>query len=126
MLQKRCFMVVVIGNPTTLEKLHTFPGGRKGVQNFTGHTDHVLCLAISSDGEYLASGGRDKLINVWSVKENSHVCVFRQHRDAIAVSIVYHFWMGLILTRSFRDWFSAKIRISYTLLHGIGQSNYGM
>ncbi|ORX93890.1 WD40 repeat-like protein [Basidiobolus meristosporus CBS 931.73] len=50
----------------TGKKAHTFPGGRKGVKGFTGHTDHVLCLAVSSDGQYLASGGKDKLINIWS------------------------------------------------------------
>ncbi|KAI9267378.1 WD40-repeat-containing domain protein [Sporodiniella umbellata] len=48
------------------KKLHTFIGGRKGVKNYNGHTDHILCLAISHDGKYLASGGRDKIINIWS------------------------------------------------------------
>ncbi|KAG5455922.1 MAG: WD40-repeat-containing domain protein [Olpidium bornovanus] len=67
----------------TGKKLHTFPGGRKGVKHFVGHTDHVLALAVSPDGRYLASGGRDRLINVWSVGDNRHVHTFRHHKDAV-------------------------------------------
>lgn len=74
------------GDAKTFKKLHTFLGGRKGVKNYTGHTDNVLCLAISHDGQYLASGGKDKIINIWSVKENKHIVKFTQHRDAISVS----------------------------------------
>ncbi|KAK9765008.1 pre-rRNA processing protein [Basidiobolus ranarum] len=66
------------------KKVHTFPGGRKGVKGFIGHTDHVLCLAISSDGKYLASGGKDKAINIWSITENTHLGVFKKHKDTIS------------------------------------------
>ncbi|CAB5395600.1 unnamed protein product [Rhizophagus irregularis] len=66
------------------KKLHTFPGGRKEVKNFDGHTNHVLSLAISSDGKYLASGGIDKKINIWSVKENKLLKCFTQHKDSIS------------------------------------------
>ncbi|KAF7730158.1 hypothetical protein EC973_002766 [Apophysomyces ossiformis] len=69
----------------TMKKLHTFPGGRKGVKDYVGHTDHILCLALSSDNQYLASGGRDKLINIWSVKDNTHIVAFTQHKDAISL-----------------------------------------
>ncbi|KAI8097265.1 WD40-repeat-containing domain protein [Halteromyces radiatus] len=68
----------------TLNKLHVFPGGRKGVKNFLGHTDHVYCLATSSDNQYLASGGKDKIINIWSIKEDKHIATFTQHRDAVS------------------------------------------
>ncbi|KAI8148609.1 WD40-repeat-containing domain protein [Fennellomyces sp. T-0311] len=68
----------------TLQKLHVFPGGRKGVKEYVGHTDHILCLAMSSDGEYLASGGRDRHINIWSVKDNQHIVSFKQHKDTIS------------------------------------------
>ncbi|KAL0139238.1 WD40-repeat-containing domain protein [Mucor lusitanicus] len=59
-------------------------GGRKGVKNFDGHTEDILCLALSFDGQYLASGGKDKVINIWSVKEDKHIVKFTQHRDAIS------------------------------------------
>lgn len=70
-----------------MAKLHTFPGGRKGVKDFTGHTDSILCLALSSDGQYLASGGKDKAIHIWSVAENKHIVAFKQHKDSVAVSL---------------------------------------
>ncbi|RIA85384.1 WD40-repeat-containing domain protein [Glomus cerebriforme] len=68
----------------TGKKLRTFPGGRKEVKNFDGHTNHVLSLAISSDGKYLASGGADKKINIWSVKEDKLLKCFTQHKDSIS------------------------------------------
>lgn len=76
-----------LGNAKTLEKLHVFPGGQKNVKEFEGHTDHIFALAISSNGEYLASGGRDKKINIWSVKNNELLAVFPHHKDAISVSV---------------------------------------
>ncbi|RCH85826.1 pre-rRNA processing protein, partial [Rhizopus stolonifer] len=75
---------IVKWDAKTFQKLHTFLGGRKGVKNFDGHTDHILCLAISHDGQYLASGGKDKVINLWSVKENKHIAKFTQHRDTVS------------------------------------------
>ncbi|KAG0345832.1 pre-rRNA processing protein [Podila humilis] len=68
----------------TGKKLFVFPGGRKSVDNFKGHTDHVICLAVSSDNQFLASGGKDKKINVWSVADNKFLhCFKQQHKDTI-------------------------------------------
>lgn len=36
-----------------------------------GHTDEILALAVSPDGKYLVSGGRDKRIGVWSIPQDS-------------------------------------------------------
>ncbi|KAJ3411630.1 pre-rRNA processing protein [Chytridiales sp. JEL 0842] len=80
----------------TGKKLHVFPGGKKPtkkaikafgekkLKSHVGHVDQVLCIAASSDGKYLATGGRDKAIHMWSVQDNSHLAVFTQHRDAVA------------------------------------------
>ena len=36
------------------KKLYVVPGGKKGTEEQPiGHTAHVLCIAISSDGKYL-------------------------------------------------------------------------
>lgn len=74
-----------LGDASTLKKLHTFPGARKGIKEFAGHTDHILSLALSSDGQYLASGGKDKAIHIWSVTEDKHIVAFKQHKDSVTV-----------------------------------------
>ena len=55
-----------------------------------GHTDEIWALALSSDGKYLASGGKDCVIGVWNVEntdEISWVKGFTGHRDSISVSV---------------------------------------
>jgi ribosomal RNA-processing protein 9 len=54
-----------------------------------GHTDEIWTLALSSDGKYLASGGKDRVIGVWNVENHdgiSWVKGFTGHRDSISVS----------------------------------------
>ena len=54
-----------------------------------GHTDEIWTLALSSDGKYLASGGKDRIIGVWNVENQdgiSWVKGFTGHRDSISVS----------------------------------------
>ena len=56
-----------------------------------GHTDEIWTLALSSDGKYLASGGKDRIIGVWNVENQdgiSWVKGFTGHRDSISVSAV--------------------------------------
>ncbi|CAG8805647.1 15620_t:CDS:2, partial [Dentiscutata erythropus] len=67
----------------TGKKLHSIIGGRKEIKKFDGHTNQILALAVSSDGNYLASGGRDKKINIWSTKENKLLKCFMQHKDSV-------------------------------------------
>lgn len=47
------------------------------------HFDQVLCLAVSSDSKYLATGGVDKLIHIWDIENQKHVKCFRHHKDAV-------------------------------------------
>ncbi|KZV79700.1 WD40 repeat-like protein [Exidia glandulosa HHB12029] len=49
-----------------------------------GHTDEVLALALSSDGKYLASGGRDRLVCIWDAQKGEWLRAFGGHRDAIS------------------------------------------
>ncbi|CAG8473665.1 8460_t:CDS:2 [Ambispora gerdemannii] len=67
----------------TGKKLHVFPGGRKELKEYDGHNNVVLALAVSSDGKYLASGGADKKINIWSVQDNTLMTCFKQHKEGI-------------------------------------------
>lgn len=56
---------------------------REGVN---GHTDEVLALALSGDGKYLASGGRDRKVGVWDVEKEEWVKGFGGHKDTVSVS----------------------------------------
>ncbi|TFK71148.1 Rnu3ip2 protein [Pluteus cervinus] len=52
-----------------------------------GHTDEVLALALSSDGKYLASGGKDKRVCVWDAEKSDWVKSFKGpmcHRDSVS------------------------------------------
>lgn len=49
-----------------------------------GHAAHVLCMAISSDGKYLATGDRDKLILLWNPATMQLLHTFKGHRDAVS------------------------------------------
>ncbi|KAI9253206.1 WD40-repeat-containing domain protein [Sporodiniella umbellata] len=44
-----------------------------------GHTNKVFTVAFSSDGQWLASGGHDKKVMVWSVQEKKRVYSLEGH-----------------------------------------------
>ncbi|MCJ1323826.1 pre-rRNA processing protein [Thelotrema lepadinum] len=56
------------------------PSSKSSLQN---HTAPILCLAASSDGRFLASGGADKRLIIWSTETLKPLRVFSQHRDAV-------------------------------------------
>ncbi|KNC96468.1 uncharacterized protein SPPG_08059 [Spizellomyces punctatus DAOM BR117] len=80
----------------TGKRLHFIPGGLKPTKKLiaaygtkmpalhVGHKDHILSIAASSDGQFLATAGRDKAIHIWSVGEDKHLGSFTQHRDAVS------------------------------------------
>jgi ribosomal RNA-processing protein 9 len=54
--------------------------------NVSGHTDEVLALALSGDGKYLASGGKDRKVGIWNVEKEEWVKGFGGHKDTVSVS----------------------------------------
>ncbi|NXD72776.1 U3IP2 protein, partial [Eolophus roseicapillus] len=67
------------------KKLCVVPGGKKGTEErHMGHSSHVLCMAISSDGKYLATGDRNKLIMIWDTATCKRLHIFTGHRDAVS------------------------------------------
>jgi ribosomal RNA-processing protein 9 len=53
------------------------------------HGDHqasegeILAVAVSTDGKYVASGGRDSLVRIFDVRTNSEIKSLPGHRDAV-------------------------------------------
>ncbi|XP_068107672.1 U3 small nucleolar RNA-interacting protein 2 [Hyperolius riggenbachi] len=67
------------------KKVHKIPGGRKGCgDTHVGHTAQILCMAVSSDGKYLASGDDNKLIFIWNAETCQNLHKFQGHRGALS------------------------------------------
>jgi ribosomal RNA-processing protein 9 len=53
------------------------------------HGDHqasegeILAVAVSTDGKYVASGGRDSLVRIFDARTNSEIKSLSGHRDAV-------------------------------------------
>ena len=62
-------------------------GGRakKGMAEKDGHTGHILSVSVASDGNLVATAGRDKNIRIWDVRTRECVKVFTGHRDIVTV-----------------------------------------
>ena len=48
-----------------------------------GHTGPILAVAASPDGRFVATGGADKKLIVWSAKELTPLKTFTTHRDKV-------------------------------------------
>ncbi|XP_078059209.1 U3 small nucleolar RNA-interacting protein 2 isoform X2 [Mustelus asterias] len=64
------------------KKLHTIHRGHKGTGD--RHLGHIFSMAISSDGKYLATGDRNKLILIWNPATCQHLYTFKGHKDAVS------------------------------------------
>ncbi|XP_074533771.1 U3 small nucleolar RNA-interacting protein 2 isoform X2 [Halichoeres trimaculatus] len=82
------------------KKLYTIHGGRKGTEDrHVGHTAHILCMAISSDGKYLATGDMNKLIMIWEAETCKHLYKFTGHKGPVS---------GLSFRKGTHDLYSAS------------------
>uniref|UniRef100_A0A8C4ID19 U3 small nucleolar RNA-interacting protein 2 n=1 Tax=Dicentrarchus labrax TaxID=13489 RepID=A0A8C4ID19_DICLA len=82
------------------KKLHTIPGGRKGTEDrHVGHTAHILCISVSSDGKYLATGDMNKLIMIWEGETCKHLYKFTGHKGPVS---------GLSFRKGTHDLYSAS------------------
>ena len=61
-------------------------GGRKGgrcLRTFTGHKDFVLSVAVSSDGQWVASGSKDRGVQFWDARNAQAQCVLQGHKNSV-------------------------------------------
>ena len=49
----------------------------------TGHTGTVTCVAYSSDGKYVLSGGEDRTVKLWDAATGREVRTFTGHRGVV-------------------------------------------
>jgi WD40 repeat protein len=62
---------------------------RKEMFSAEGHTDRVLSLAFSPDGQYLASGSEDRTIRIWTAATGQKVHTLRGHTELVR-RIAFH------------------------------------
>lgn len=56
---------------------------RASVKQQHGHTGAILSLAVSPDGQFVATGGADKKLIIWSASDLRPLKTFYMHRDAV-------------------------------------------
>jgi WD40 repeat protein len=57
------------------------------LRDVPAHTQSVYAVAITPDGETVASGGKDRLVKLWSRGEKRHLATMERHRaTVVAVS----------------------------------------
>lgn len=56
---------------------------KAGDPKYTHHTAPILCVAASSTGKFVATGGADKRLIIWSASDLKPLRVFTQHRDSV-------------------------------------------
>ena len=56
---------------------------RAGSARYKHHTSTILCIAASHDGHFVATGGADRRLIIWSGDKLKPLKVFTQHRDAV-------------------------------------------
>jgi len=53
------------------------------IQILSGHTDTVLTLSWSDDGNYLATGSRDGTVRIWDVATGDTITVYTDHDNVV-------------------------------------------
>jgi WD40 repeat protein len=58
------------------------------LREFVGHAEAVNALALTRDGKFLVTGGKDRTVRVWEVTSGKQVRSFQGHmKDVIAVAV---------------------------------------
>jgi WD40 repeat protein len=57
-------------------------GGELCTMNFTGHKDYVLEVAVSPDGQWFASGSKDRGVQFWDARTGVVQCMLQGHKNS--------------------------------------------
>ncbi len=60
----------------------------KLVRVFKGHSDRVIAVAFSNDGQRALSGSNDETINLWNISTGQIVCTLKGH-DSFVYSVAF-------------------------------------
>ncbi len=52
-------------------------------KKFEGHTDEVKGVALSADGHYAVSGGRDQTVRIWDLNTGKEAYILRGHAKEV-------------------------------------------
>ncbi len=58
------------------------------LKQFVGHTESVMSISISSDGNRLLSGSMDKSVRLWDIDTGTQMHIFQDHTD-IVTSVLF-------------------------------------
>ena len=53
------------------------------IKTLTGHSDPIISVVFSADGEYLASGSEDNTIGVWRVSSGERIKTLTGHSSSV-------------------------------------------
>ncbi|MGY8769049.1 MAG: WD40 repeat domain-containing protein [Pirellulales bacterium] len=53
------------------------------LHSFTGHNKNVNDLAVSPDGNYVASGGEDRIAILWEISSGKEIRLFDEHESSV-------------------------------------------
>jgi WD40 repeat protein len=73
----RSFLVLLQG--TAIRSINNCTEIMQTALTYQGHSDNIFAVAWSPDGYYVASGGRDRTIQIWEPAQGQPLLTFRQH-----------------------------------------------
>jgi WD40 repeat protein len=62
----------------------------KTVRTWKAHDDNINALALSQDGQFLASGGADKMARLWKAADGSLVTFYEGHTNHVVAVALNH------------------------------------